>query len=174
MVVKAAVLLCLPVLLFFIPSCSLLVPDSDLVPTVMASLNWTQLDKNDHPIPLPHEKFLSTIPHVSLSLSSPSLSSLGTLHISNLRFILISLSPRSSATPATPGGTSTDLDSLSVPYTHFHDGRFIQPMFGAQRYEATILPSPGGGLTVRPPPLSPLKLVLTKWGNQYEHRDLVR
>lgn len=51
---------------------------------------------------------------------------------------------------STGGGEGKEeIQTLSIPFTHYHDGRFVQPWFAATYYEALILPASGGGLEVR-------------------------
>ncbi|GAA5894560.1 GRAM domain-containing protein [Sporobolomyces salmoneus] len=128
----------------------------------MASLNWVVLDSNTlKPVPLPREKVLLSLSSVSLHLlpfrpqssSSSSTSSSkpveykvekGTVHLSNQRVVYVSppqlhSTSTSSSTPA--------LETLSCPYTHFQDGRLNQPFFGANYFEALLLPAAEGGLS---------------------------
>ncbi|KAM0788032.1 hypothetical protein ACM66B_006231 [Microbotryomycetes sp. NB124-2] len=129
----------------------------------MASLNWTMLSPTRQPMPLPHEKLVHSIPGVVLRLfplpSGAPLSfkppsdtvhkATGTVYLSNKRIIFVSAnsSKASSALTSSSGmATDNDVDTFSVPYTHFHDGRFVQPWFGANYYEGSCLPAPGGGL----------------------------
>ncbi|GAA5949370.1 hypothetical protein JCM21900_005626 [Sporobolomyces salmonicolor] len=53
-----------------------------------------------------------------------------------------------------PGGVPREgaaknvpLQTLSIPWSHFQDGRFKQPYFTAAYYEALCLPQDGGGLS---------------------------
>lgn len=41
------------------------------------------------------------------------------------------------------------IQTMSVPFTHFLDGKFVQPWFGATYYEGKAWPAGGGGLEVR-------------------------
>ncbi|SCZ92067.1 BZ3500_MvSof-1268-A1-R1_Chr5-3g08314 [Microbotryum saponariae] len=116
----------------------------------MASLNWVMLSPSRSPIPLPSEKVLHTIGSVSISLfpcapgsapnakptpaSSESKSDKGTLYATNKRVVYVSTVARE--------GKGTTVDSLSVPWQSFVDGRFVQPWFGANYYEALCLPDP--------------------------------
>lgn len=108
------------------------------------------------PIPLPQEKFLLTLPAISLSLfpcppgaaltvSPPKdgshLQAQGKLYASNQRVVFVAAEEKA--------GKQGALQSLSVPYSHFQDGRFKQPIFSAAYYEALCLPADGGGLSVR-------------------------
>lgn len=140
----------------------------------MASLNWALLSPSPSltPLPLPHEKFLLSVPSIDLQLSpsppgapinapAPPASSVytakGAVHLSNKRLVFVASDAHS---PAPVGGSAEGvkqkLNTFSVPYSHFLDGRFVQPWFGANYYEALCLPSDGGGLSVRslPSPLS--------------------
>ncbi|KDE04062.1 hypothetical protein MVLG_05501 [Microbotryum lychnidis-dioicae p1A1 Lamole] len=115
----------------------------------MASLNWVMLSPTRSPIPLPSEKVLHTVPSVSISLfpcppgsapnanptppSSESKSDKGNLYATNKRVVYVS-------TVAQEG--KGRVDSFSVPWQGFVDGRFVQPWFGANYYEALCLPDP--------------------------------
>lgn len=138
----------------------------------MASLDWAHLHPTTRsPLPLPSEKFLLTTSSVSLSLfpclvgSSPSVAaqphkeytvSSGTLHASSKRVVYVADVGAKRTVPAGRGGGAGldglggggELETLSVPYSHFLDGRFQQPWFGASYYESLCLPSEGGGLSV--------------------------
>ncbi|KAI5479711.1 hypothetical protein MNV49_002970 [Pseudohyphozyma bogoriensis] len=94
----------------------------------------------------------------------------GTVYLTNQRFIFISSAPpaaRSSlsvgnASIVNPAGSSTTsrgdggaaggeptgnetIHSISVPWSHYTDGRYVQPWFTATYYESLLLPAPGGG-----------------------------
>ncbi|GAA6011441.1 hypothetical protein JCM11491_002787 [Sporobolomyces phaffii] len=133
----------------------------------MASLNWVVLDHNTlAPVPLPREKTLMTLAAVSISLvPAPARSATrppaptgeykadrGTVYLSNQRVVYVApptLPPGDSPAPSpSPSPSGATLETLSVPYTHFQDGRFHQPFFGANYYEATCLNAPDGGLSV--------------------------
>ncbi|GAA5873444.1 hypothetical protein JCM16303_001125 [Sporobolomyces ruberrimus] len=125
----------------------------------MASLNWVVLDKNTlAPVPLPREKMLLSLSSVSLSLT-PSRSpkplpadpdykvEKGTVYLSNQRVVYVSPPSIPTSDSGTTSTTTNPLETLSVPYTHFQDGRLNQPFFGANNFEATCLPAPEGGLS---------------------------
>lgn len=131
----------------------------------MASLNWAVLDSNTLvPVPLPREKVLLSLASVTLALapSSPPPASArstarpieykvekGTVYLSNQRVVYVA-PPNLAAQDATAASSgSTTLETLSCPYTHFQDGRLNQPFFGANNFEAVILPARQGGLSVR-------------------------
>ncbi|KAK4052036.1 hypothetical protein OIV83_002330 [Microbotryomycetes sp. JL201] len=127
----------------------------------MASLNWTMLSSTRQPLPLPHEKLIHSIAGVvlrvfplpcgaPLSFKPPSHTvhkQSGTVHLSNKRIIFVSSSPATTTgAVAANDPHQISVDTFSVPYTHFHDGRFVQPWFGANYYEGSCTPAPGGGL----------------------------
>ncbi|KAK4703036.1 hypothetical protein P7C70_g3185, partial [Phenoliferia sp. Uapishka_3] len=136
----------------------------------MASINWVILQPNSlNPTPLPHEKILLTTRSVSLSLfpsipgaplsQSPDpkkeFKSQGTTHVTNQRVIFVadgahSASSLASGSASVVGAagipTKLELQTLSAPYSHFLDGRYVQPWFAATYYEALVLPASGGGL----------------------------
>ena len=43
--------------------------------------------------------------------------------------------------------SSAPFKSLTVPFSHCTDGRLVQPIFGANRWEATVRPVSQGGLS---------------------------
>lgn len=135
----------------------------------MASLNWVHLSTSSAPLPLPEEKFLLTIPSVALTLfpcppgaptkpTAPSSArhATGNVFVSNQRVVFV-------ASTATAGGSlaggnasvvgqataAYGVQTLSMPFQHFLDGRYVQPWFAATYYEALLLPVEGGGLEVR-------------------------
>lgn len=139
----------------------------------MASLNWVHLSTASAPLPLPGEKFLLTVPSVSLTLfpslpgaptkpTAPSSArhATGTVFVSNQRVVFVSST--ASAGGSLAGGTASvvgqtgtqEVQTLSMPFPQFLDGRYVQPWFSATYYEALLLPAPEGGLEVRQP-LSP-------------------
>jgi hypothetical protein len=108
------------------------------------ALNWVTLDPHQRPLPLSGEKIFLEVASVTASIrpaSAPAaakaLSATGTAFISNKRFVYVS------STPQGAGG----LSSLSSPLSHFQDGRFVQPFFAANYYEAVLRPVPDGGLS---------------------------
>ncbi|SCV72849.1 BQ2448_4386 [Microbotryum intermedium] len=116
----------------------------------MASLNWVMLSPTREPIPLPSEKVLVQVAHISLSLfpcapgaspnakpsppSSEWKADKGTLYATNKRVVYVAATHQ--------GNQKGKVDSLSVPWPSFVDGRFVQPWFGANYYEALCLPDP--------------------------------
>ncbi|GAA5975879.1 hypothetical protein JCM5350_000765 [Sporobolomyces pararoseus] len=129
----------------------------------MASINWVILDSNTLvPVPLPREKVLLSVTSVSLHLfpsssrtTTPSTTGngtykidWGTLYLSNQRIVYVSppkLQTGDGSTSSAATSNST-LETFSVPYSHFQDGRLNQPFFGANYFEATCLPAREGGL----------------------------
>ncbi|GAA5964781.1 hypothetical protein JCM3765_002554 [Sporobolomyces pararoseus] len=129
----------------------------------MASINWVILDPNTLlPVPLPREKVLLTLTSVSLHLFPSSRSTTpttgskpndiykidrGTLYLSNQRVVYVSPPKLQTGDASTSAATlNSSLETFSVPYSHFQDGRLNQPFFGANYFEATCLPAPEGGL----------------------------
>ena len=141
----------------------------------MASLNCAMLDKAREPVPLPKEKFLESFRSVSLSLS-PSLpgaplqdkpqggpqtgqrKATGLVYISNQRIVFvtansptlpISSSPIASSTAATLSTSTTPIETLSLPFQAL-EGRFVQPIFHSNYFEALALPAGDGNLDDSP------------------------
>ncbi|KIM36086.1 hypothetical protein M413DRAFT_449408 [Hebeloma cylindrosporum] len=117
------------------------------------ALNWTMLNQNGKPIPLPKEMSITTIdsgvdlcliiPQSSGSSSSSSAAgsagstkrkATGKAYLTDQRFIFTS-DPNSS------------FESLSVPLHSILLTRFEQPTFGANYLTFEVKPSPDGGLT---------------------------
>jgi hypothetical protein len=70
----------------------------------------------------------------------------GVCYVTSQRFVFVS----ATATPAaTSTGAPDELRTLSVPLSHFQDGRLVQPLLAANYYEALVRPVPGGGMEVR-------------------------
>ena len=116
-------------------------------------------------MPLPHEKVVHTIKRVGLKLSPlPDGAPLsysapkhlvkkanGTVYLSNKRIAFVSDKNGKDDGKGDGGSrgnddTAVEIDTFSLPLTHFHDGRFVQPWFGANYYEGCCAPAPGGGL----------------------------
>lgn len=136
----------------------------------MASLNWSMLSPSGQPTPLPQEKFLLSLAAVTLSLfpcppgSGPNVApqrgtefkAQGSVHLSNQRVVFVAPGSRDQSAGSlaqgrasvVPGTKGEGLQTLSVPYSHFVDGRFVQPWFGATYYEGLCLNADGGGLDV--------------------------
>lgn len=137
----------------------------------MSSINWVILNPTGTPSPLPQEKFLLSTPSVALSLfpstpgaplsQSPASKAteyraIGTTHVSNQRVVFVadgaasasSLAAGSASVTGVAQGERPPLQSFSSPYSHFLDGRYVQPWFAATYYEALAMPGPGGGLEV--------------------------
>ena len=132
----------------------------------MASLNWVQLaDKTREPLPLPREKWLQSFDAVALSLC-PSLpgaplhdkpapgpqsgerKATGRVFISNLRIVFVaSPTPSPAATP--PTTAPAPIETLSLPFQSL-EGRFVQPIFHSNYFEALALPNPEGNLDDSP------------------------
>ncbi|KAJ3572862.1 hypothetical protein NP233_g2803 [Leucocoprinus birnbaumii] len=116
------------------------------------ALNWTMLNPNRSPVPLPNELTITTVDSgVELSLVIPDappsgsslaggsggtkrLKSMGKIWLTDQRFIFTSDSKNS-------------LDSLSVPLHAILSTRFEQPTFSGNYLYFEVKPSPGGGLT---------------------------
>ncbi|KJA29623.1 hypothetical protein HYPSUDRAFT_174378 [Hypholoma sublateritium FD-334 SS-4] len=115
------------------------------------ALNWTMINPNRSPVPLPHEMTITTIDSGDLALtipdSSPSSSSTaggsggvkklkatGKVYLTDQRFIF-----------TTDAGSS--FESLSVPLPAILTTRFEQPTFGANYLTFEVKPSASGGLS---------------------------
>ena len=118
----------------------------------MASLDCAMLSPNLQPVPLPAEKFLVSLQSISLSLypcppgaalsvappkGSSHLQANGSVYVSNKRVVFVGDMKKAGA-----------VKSMSCSLSHFVDGHFEQPIFGANRYTALCLPADGGGLDV--------------------------
>ncbi|KAG5638077.1 hypothetical protein H0H81_001927 [Sphagnurus paluster] len=118
------------------------------------ALNWTMLNPNRSPVPLPNEMNITTVDSgVDLTLTIPDvaptgtapaggsggskrLKSLGRLWLTDQRLIFTS-----------DAGPGTPLDSLSVPLPAILATRFEQPTFAANFLAFDVRPAPAGGLT---------------------------
>jgi len=119
------------------------------------ALNWTMLNQDRSPVPLPNEMTITTINSgVDISLTIPEsqpgtatpsrggpapgakkLKAIGRLSLTDQRLVF---------TSPTPNNT---FDSLSVPLPSVLSTRFEQPTFGANYLTFEVRPSPEGGLT---------------------------
>ncbi|KAF9000232.1 hypothetical protein BDQ17DRAFT_1391338 [Cyathus striatus] len=116
------------------------------------ALNWTMLNPNRTPVPLPHEMTIITVDSgVELSLTIPNvpptgraataggsggvekLKAIGRVWLTDQRLIY-----------TTDAGSA--FDSLSVPLHSILSTRFEQPTFGANYLSFEIKPSAEGGL----------------------------
>ncbi|KAI0034370.1 hypothetical protein K488DRAFT_69224 [Vararia minispora EC-137] len=119
------------------------------------ALNWTMLNADRTPVPLPGEITIMTI-HFGAELmltipdappagassaggsgGSRKLKEEGKVFLTEQRFIFVANSPF----PA------SGLNSLSVPLTSFVATKFEQPLLGSNYLAVDIRPSPEGGLT---------------------------
>lgn len=70
--------------------------------------------------------------------------------MSTLRILFVANTAKGGGgTGAAEGYGTTEVGSIqtmSVPFTHFLDGKFVQPWFGATYYEGKAWPAGGGGL----------------------------
>ncbi|KAK4051271.1 hypothetical protein OIO90_004752 [Microbotryomycetes sp. JL221] len=128
----------------------------------MASLNWTMLSRERKPMPLPHEKFMSPAIHgvvlrlyklplgANMSYKPPASDvrkATGTVYLSNKRVMFVSRDQQlQQQSDHNRNDDNALIDTFAVPYTHLYDGRFVQPWFGANYYEASCVAAPGGGL----------------------------
>ncbi|KAF8345617.1 hypothetical protein F5887DRAFT_965917 [Amanita rubescens] len=119
------------------------------------ALNWTMLNPDRSPVPLPNEMTITTInsgvdisltiPDSQPTTSAPSraspvpgvkkLRAIGRLSLTDQRLVF---------TSPTPNNT---FDSLSIPLPSILSTRFEQPTFGANYLTFEVRPSPEGGLT---------------------------
>ncbi|KAF8165780.1 hypothetical protein B0H34DRAFT_690446 [Crassisporium funariophilum] len=116
------------------------------------ALNWTMLNANRSPVPLPNEMTITTIDSgVDLSLTIPDappsssssaggsggvkkLKSVGKVWLTDQRFIFTTES-------------NAPFESISVPLHSILLTRFEQPTFGPNFLSFEVKPSPEGGLT---------------------------
>ncbi|KAF9653439.1 hypothetical protein BDM02DRAFT_1913761 [Thelephora ganbajun] len=121
------------------------------------ALNWTMIDEERNPVPLPYEMIIKSMEGAELSLTVPEappsgsatsggsggtkkLKSVGRIWLTDQRFILVS--DVSKADKTTPS-----FESLSVPLTSIISTGFQQPLLGSNFLTMCISPSPEGGLT---------------------------
>ncbi|CAG8635818.1 102_t:CDS:2 [Racocetra persica] len=107
------------------------------------ALNWVMIASDGKsPVPLPGEKILFSQEKVSLLLdlgggypgNPANYKADGNIFITNQRVIFISR-------PTLP-----NFQSLSIPLLHLKEGKLQQPWFGANYYEACLIPVQNGGL----------------------------
>ncbi|KAI9505187.1 hypothetical protein GGI25_002241 [Coemansia spiralis] len=138
------------------------------------ALNAVMLERGTrHPVPLPEENFLyhcsgvklelksgAGYPGDAVALSSPS----GTVFISNKRIIFLP-----STTTHENSTASVGLNSFTIPHVNLSDLKFVQPLFGANRFEAAARPVSGGGIA------APAVLTLTfKEGGGFDFVTIAR
>ncbi|KAJ2551500.1 hypothetical protein EV175_003667 [Coemansia sp. RSA 1933] len=119
------------------------------------ALNAVMLERGTrHPVPLPNENFLYHCNGVKFELKSgdgypgdavlfgsPS----GTVFVSNKRIVFLA----AETTHETSTGSSdsgSKLNSFTIPHVNLHDQKFIQPLFGANRFEGVAHAVPGGNM----------------------------
>ncbi|KAJ1944297.1 hypothetical protein FBU59_002642 [Linderina macrospora] len=126
-----------------------------------------------NPVPLPHENFLYHCNGVSFDLkigdgypanSLAYTATTGTAFVSNQRIVFLA-----KPTASKPSAGPTRINSFTAPHSNLRDQKFSQPMFGANRFEATVVPVAGGGVP------SNARLTLTfKEGGGYDFATKVR
>ncbi|THH07180.1 hypothetical protein EW145_g3567 [Phellinidium pouzarii] len=117
------------------------------------ALNWTMLNQNRAPIPLPNEITIMTvddgaeiiiaIPNVpssqggssGASVETKRLKETGRIYLTDQRLIFVAPAP------------NAILDSLSIPLASILATSFEQPLFGSNYLSFDIRPSPDGRLT---------------------------
>ncbi|CAH1768155.1 4309_t:CDS:2 [Entrophospora sp. SA101] len=124
------------------------------------SVNWVMISSDGkHPVPLPGEKVFFSQEKVSLILdmgggypgNHPNLKAEGIVFVTNQRIIFLS------------HPSLEHFKSLSIPLLNLKDGKFQQPWFAPNYYQATMIPVSNGGLT------SPGELKITfKEGGGFE------
>ncbi|KAJ1733611.1 hypothetical protein LPJ61_001474 [Coemansia biformis] len=116
------------------------------------ALNAVMLEEGTrHPVPLPNENFLYHCSGVKFELKSGDgypgdaialRSASGTAFVSNQRVVFLpDTTTHASSTASSPHGT---LNSFTIPHASLKEQKFVQPMFGANRFEALALPVSGG------------------------------
>ncbi|KAG9037688.1 hypothetical protein FRB95_004534 [Tulasnella sp. JGI-2019a] len=118
------------------------------------ALNWTVFNERGRPVPLPRERIISEETRIDIVVKIPdgppqgeapsggsggagkTLSCIGTVWLSNLRFIFQG-----------PGSTDSTIQSLSIPYHLITQTKFEQPYFSANYLNMSVYPAPEGGLT---------------------------
>ncbi|KAJ2120448.1 hypothetical protein IW147_005061 [Coemansia sp. RSA 720] len=140
------------------------------------ALNAVMLEQGTrHPVPLPNENFLyhcsgvkfelksgDGYPGDQLSLASPS----GTAFISNQRIIFL---PATTTHLTSTTNQPHTVNSYTIPHTNIKDQKFVQPLFGANRFEALAIPVANGHVEGR------ATLVLTfKEGGGFDFATIAR
>ncbi|KAJ2778343.1 hypothetical protein H4R18_004648 [Coemansia javaensis] len=118
------------------------------------ALNSVMLEEGTrHPVPQLGENFLYHCSGVKLELKSGDgyrgeavavRCGSGTAFVSNQRIVyLAATATDTSSIQSSAAGT---LNSFTAPHTALRDQRYTQPLFGANRFEALVLRTPGSGL----------------------------
>ncbi|KAJ2302522.1 hypothetical protein IWW55_003383 [Coemansia sp. RSA 2706] len=109
-----------------------------------------------HPVPLPSENFLyhcsgvkfelksgDGYPGDRISYTSPS----GTAFVSNQRIVF--LPATTTHETSMDNGDPQTVNSFTIPHGNLQDQKFVQPLFGANRFEALATPVAGGSIAGR-------------------------
>ncbi|KAJ2744675.1 hypothetical protein GGI20_002772 [Coemansia sp. BCRC 34301] len=121
------------------------------------ALNVVMLERGTrYPVPLPSENFLyhcggvkfelkqgDGYPGNSTALKCPS----GTAFVSNQRIVFLAKTT-THENSTSPGSA---VNSFTIPHSNLRDAKFVQPLFGANRYEAQTIPLAGSGQDAVPP-----------------------
>ncbi|KAJ1667102.1 hypothetical protein IW140_001644 [Coemansia sp. RSA 1813] len=119
------------------------------------ALNAVMLERGTrHPVPLPNENFLyhcngvkfelksgDGYPGDAVAFGSPS----GTVFVSNKRIVFLPADTTHETSTSTTDPSR--LNSFTIPHVNLRDHKFLQPLFGANRFEAVAQPVPGGNIT---------------------------
>ncbi|KAI0772582.1 hypothetical protein BC629DRAFT_1736626 [Irpex lacteus] len=122
------------------------------------ALNWTMLDSQRSPIPLPHELIIRTVSAAEVTVSVPNapptssstsggsggekkLVGNGKIWLTDNRLIFVAHDAPAKSTE------SAAFDSLSIPLASILSTKFEQPFFGQNFLAVDVKPSPEGGLT---------------------------
>ncbi|KAJ2685359.1 hypothetical protein IWW39_004326 [Coemansia spiralis] len=119
------------------------------------ALNVVMLERGTrYPVPLPNENFLYHCSGVKFELkqgdgypgnSTAHKSPSGTAFVSNQRIVFL---PK---TTTYENSTNTDgVNSFTIPHANLRDSKFVQPLFGANRFEAQTVPLAGGQGNIPP------------------------
>ncbi|KAJ2746454.1 hypothetical protein GGH94_001248 [Coemansia aciculifera] len=119
------------------------------------ALNVVMLERGTrYPVPLPNENFLYHCSGVKFELklgdgypgnSNAHKSPSGTAFVSNQRIVFL---PK---TTTHENSTNTDaVNSFTIPHANLRDSKFVQPLFGANRFEAQTVPLTGGQGNIPP------------------------
>ncbi|KAJ2891595.1 hypothetical protein GGI21_005814, partial [Coemansia aciculifera] len=114
------------------------------------SLNVVMLERGTrHPVPLPNENFLyhcggvkfelklgDGYPGNSAAYKNPS----GTAFVSNQRIVFL---PKTTTHENSASADAAAINSFTIPHTNLRDITFVQPLFGANRFEAQTTPLAG-------------------------------